>query len=170
MGKLINKLMILDAVRDLTLSSFSHIVESNCSELKPEKISDEISSQSMRLPFFIELKGKVKTKETMNNFEGVIALIFPKGTYINISEKALMQKVDELDEDALSIGLEMANMVSGGLKSTLEKFGHEFDLMSPVYDNESPLLKYQDDKNSYNVLFFESSFGHFKLEFFYDEK
>lgn len=74
----------------------------------------------------IDFSGKQVTVST--------AISFPKSVVFEITKRMLRTEPKEVDEMVMDLVGEIANMMAGGAKASLEKEGYDFELTLPKVD------------------------------------
>ncbi len=98
-----------------------------------------------------------------------LAISFSKPVIIEIVKRMLRMDVTEVDEMAMDLTGEIANMVMGGAKGILQEEGYEFGLSLPeVLSGENHVVKHPYTGPKI-LLPLQTEFGEFYIEICFEE-
>ncbi len=106
----------------------------------------------------IAIRGKLRLNTKY--FKGTFYISFPEKTYLKIYESILMEKHDCISEEMKDFATELLNVIYGQAKNTLNKLGHNLDMIIPVIDCEENVV----DETSTIAIPFDSKFGKFYIK------
>ncbi len=101
--------------------------------------------------------------------KGSLAISFSKSVILEIVKRMLRMEPTEVDEMALDLTGEMANMVMGGAKGILQEEGYEFGMSLPeVLSGEDHIIKHPYTGPKI-ILPLQTDSGEFYIEICFEE-
>lgn len=108
----------------------------------------------------------LSSKDTIGSF----AISFPKPVILDITQKMLGERLEDIDETVVDLVGELTNMMSGGAKSLFAEMGMNFDLTIPS------ILSGENHKVTHHavgpkiIMPFATEMGEFYVEVCFEEE
>ena len=113
-----------------------------------------------------DITGKIDFSGTNNH--GSLAISFSKPVILDITERMLGERCNDIDETVIDLVGEMTNMITGGAKRLYAESGLDFDLTRPTTLVGDQVDVEHSVDSTIIVVPFETAEGRFYIEFGFD--